>query len=88
VQALADFWKQGLDEALQRGTATSKAFRMRMQQQEAEFRACMQRREAEFRAQKQQREAEFKALEEACFANMEATAKLRTLIASRTRRRA
>jgi len=76
VQALADFWKQGLDEALQRGTATSKAFRMRMQQQEAEFRACMQRREAEFRAQKQQREAEFKALEEACFANMEATAKL------------
>lgn len=76
VQALADCWKQGSDEALRRGTATLKALRMHMQQQEAEYRACMQRHEAKFRAQQQQREADFKALEEVCFANVEATAKL------------
>ncbi|DBA83901.1 TPA: hypothetical protein ACH3X1_006407 [Trebouxia sp. C0004] len=76
AEAHAEFWKQGLDEALQRGTATLKALNMRMQHQEADFKACMQRHEADFRAQKQQREAEFKALEEACFANVEATAKL------------
>jgi hypothetical protein len=76
VQARADSWKQGLDEALQRGTASLKALRMHMQQQEADFRACMQQHEAKFRAQQQQREAEFKALEKVCFANVEATAKL------------
>ena len=69
MQALADSWKQSLDEALQRGTATLKALRMHMQQQDAGFKACMQQ-------QKQQREAEFKALEKDCFANVEATAKL------------
>ena len=69
MQALADSWKQSLDEALQRGTATLKALRLHMQQQEAGFKACMQR-------QKQQCEAEFKALQKDCFANVEATAKL------------
>ena len=69
MQARAESWKQGLDEALQRGTATLKSLRVHMQQQEADLKACMQQ-------QKQQREAEFKALEKVCCANVEATAKL------------
>lgn len=69
MQAQAESWKQGLDDGLQRGTATLKALRKHMQQQEADLKACMQQ-------QKQQREAEFKALEKVCFANVEATAKL------------
>ena len=69
MQAQAESWKQGLDEGLQRGTATLKALRKHMQQQEADLKACMQQ-------QQQQREAEFKALEKVCFANVEATAKL------------
>ncbi|KAL0047536.1 hypothetical protein WJX82_006072 [Trebouxia sp. C0006] len=50
AEARAESWKQGLDEALQRGTATLKSLRVHMQQQEADLKACKQQREAEFKA--------------------------------------
>ena len=76
MQALAEFWKRGMDEALHRSTASSQAFRGHMQQLEVDCQTRVQQLEDDCEARLQQREAEFKGLEKDCFANVEATAKL------------